>query len=341
LNQTEKAFHAANNAATKSPQRAPLSPGRSHQNLQSSPSASASASVVKGVPRARSSSSGGRNETFHGRYANNSSFSPRASPSSKMLGGKKSQAEIILNSRAGAHVENVMRDVLKDKDEYMILLGPGPLGAYLKDIYSDACGDQRRGGGSKKINMGVYVDLLVPGGAAEKSGLVDIGDRILRVGERDVSHESIDTVPKMIAQAPRPLVVVLSRMHVPSNPPSAVDVAIADVFRVQENAARVANEETLSAAPIFTSPQLDNSISGSSSSNEDEKGENRDMLDSSTSQHLNGLQKKSDKRSFTALSRAVNREPAFRDNLRAAFVECCLDPRRLPFITAWQEKMRL
>ena len=44
---------------------------------------------------------------------------------------------------------------------------------------------------------------------------------------------------------------------------------------------------------------------------------------------------KSEKRSFAALSRAVQREPTFCDNLRAAFVECCLDQRRLPFITAY------
>ena len=284
-----------------------------------------------------------REDSFRGRYV----MSPEKNGGriavtsiSSPINSPSTQVSKILQSREGAHVESVMRSVLKSKNEYMILLGPGPLGAYLKDIYKPTgTGAIGKSGGS----LGVYVDYIIPRKAAEKSGLVDVGDRIIKVGDNDVTGESILTIPQMIANSPRPLVIVMSRAHVPSNPPSAIDIAIEDVFRVQDEAARLANEKSLSSMPL-----IDSYSSSCSSSDEQEinvvsssLSDDSNACDESTRSeynnlvHLNGFQRRSEKRSFTALSRAVARDPGFRDILRKAFIECCIDPRRLPFITSY------
>ena len=288
-----------------------------------------------------------QNDSFRGRYVmspqNNSGKVAVASISSP-IHSPSTQVSKILQSREGAHVESVMRSLLKSKDEYMILLGPGPLGAYLKDVYKPS------GTGAIGKNgrcMGVYVDYIIPRGAAERSGLVDVGDRIIKVGENDVTQESIHTVPQMIANSPRPLVVVMSRAQIPSNPPSAIDIAIEYVYRIQDEAARLANESSLSSMPLFDAHSSSNSCNSShsdepetsclsSSSSEDPNDREKSLLqEQNYPVHLNGFQRRSEKRSFTALSRAVARDPEFRDILRKSFIECCLDPRRLPFITSY------
>ena len=80
------------------------------------------------------------------------------------------------------------------KGSYVMMLGQGMLGVNLKQTYLP--------------NRGVYVDFLVPGGNAEKSTVVCIGDAILKVGNVDVSRGVIQTVPKVIAKSKRPVMMV-------------------------------------------------------------------------------------------------------------------------------------
>lgn len=219
------------------------------------------------------------------------------------------------------------------------MVGPGPLGCYLKNIMRKPLPPSSMSSAKLGQAMGVYVDYLIPGKAAEKSGLVDIGDRIIKVGEVDVTHETIDTVPQTIAKASRPLVVVLSRAHVPSNPPSAIDTVIEVVFRVQDEAAEAANESCVSSMPLVNPINDENlSISSSDDGSAPELGKGTTPQSLERNSHLHGFQRRSDRRSFTALSRAVAASEEFRIKLKDAFQECCLDPRRLPFITAYVAK---
>ena len=56
---------------------------------------------------------------------------------------------------------------------------------------------------------GVYVDYLVPGGAADRSGVVRVGDVMVRVGDTDVRRGTIVDIPQTIAKSKRPVCVVL------------------------------------------------------------------------------------------------------------------------------------
>jgi len=79
--------------------------------------------------------------------------------------------------------------------QYGVTIGPGMLGVHLKQSYWPTKG-------------GVYIDSIVPGGHAEKSKVMMIGDTILKVGDVDVSKGTVADVPKIIGRARRPVVLV-------------------------------------------------------------------------------------------------------------------------------------
>lgn len=112
------------------------------------------------------------------------------------------QATRIRTSVAANHYQELTRHL--QSYEYVVLLGRGRFGVTLKPCFC--------------AKAGVYTDALVPGGAAALSGLVSIGDIIVRVGNVDCSSGTIATVPTLIAQASRPVHITLatSGAHFPA-----------------------------------------------------------------------------------------------------------------------------
>jgi len=90
-------------------------------------------------------------------------------------------------------------------DQYPMLLGRGMLGVNLRQTYGQ---DQNGSGGLG--SCGVYVDYVVPRGNADRSGVVRVGDRLVKVGEDSVVRGTIGDVPQRIAAMKRPGVLVLA-----------------------------------------------------------------------------------------------------------------------------------
>lgn len=128
---------------------------------------------------------------FRGRYGEG------ADEQEQMKGepAAKSQTEKILSSSAAKHMQEIL-DTLDATHEYVMLLGKGMLGVNLRQTYLK--------------HHGVYIDYLVEGGAAYNSKVVFPGDIIQKVGSANVHKGTIFTVPKMIAEAKRPTVLVFS-----------------------------------------------------------------------------------------------------------------------------------
>jgi hypothetical protein len=157
--------------------------------------------------------------------------------------GIRSQTALILQSSAGPHMQTLLASL--EPWEHVMLLGPGIMGVNLKDCY----------------HGGVYVDYCVPNGNAEKSGVVQIGDILVKVGEVNVRKLSIKEVPGIIAKQPRPTVIVLSRKHLypeeqETNP---VDKALATILNIQT---RIKDERERSIASMpFTEPRYNHNDS--------------------------------------------------------------------------------
>ncbi|KAL7569864.1 hypothetical protein ACA910_008532 [Epithemia clementina (nom. ined.)] len=105
-----------------------------------------------------------------------------------------SQTHRILQSRAKQHLQDLMEGL--ESNEYLMLLGHGMLGVNLKPTYLKY--------------GGVFVDYLVHGGAAQKSGIIRPGDALCRIGDLDVRKGNILQVPNQIAQARRPVHLIFS-----------------------------------------------------------------------------------------------------------------------------------
>jgi len=67
--------------------------------------------------------------------------------------------------------------------------------------------------GSSTKKGGVYIDYLIPGGHAEKSGVVFVGDHVLKIGAIDVSNMTLEEVVKVINETKRPNIMVLTSEH--------------------------------------------------------------------------------------------------------------------------------
>lgn len=149
----------------------------------------------------------------------------------------ESQVEIILKSRVGQHMQEILDKL--EPHEYAMLLGRGMLGVNLKQCYLK--------------NHGVFVDFLVPGGQAESSGVVRSGDLPVRLGDLDLRKGTILDIPIEISRARRPVVltfatgtkVALERMNF-------VDVAVAMMHRARDYYTK---RGTLSNLPSASPPR--------------------------------------------------------------------------------------
>lgn len=57
---------------------------------------------------------------------------------------------------------------------------------------------------------GVYIDSLIPGGHAEQSGVVFVGDHVLKIGAINVKNMTLEEVVNVIAETKRPNIMVLT-----------------------------------------------------------------------------------------------------------------------------------
>ena len=189
----------------------------------------------------------------------------------------------IMQSSVGPHMEAILAGL--EQGQHVMLLGHGLLGVNLKDCYKG----------------GVYVDFLTPEGNADKSGLVAIGDVLVKVGDTSVQKLSIHEVPSIIAKAPRPVVITFSRKH--KKPPehqvecSDVDKALAAVLAIQERV-KEAREKSIATMPLISVSDDDASKNTNTSgqsfegkpkyaqSSKDIRDENEDANSSDSSVHI-------------------------------------------------------
>ena len=150
---------------------------------------------------------------FRGRYGEESEPTPKKKCA-------KSQTAKILASPAAAHMQSIL-DEMDESHEYIMLLGHGMLGVNLRQTYLK--------------NHGVYVDYLVEGGAAYNSGVVYPGDIIQKVGNISVAKGTILNVPKTVADAKRPSVLVFSTgLKVETPKVDYIDLSIAMMHSIKE-----------------------------------------------------------------------------------------------------------
>jgi hypothetical protein len=107
------------------------------------------------------------------------------------------QTSLLLKSIPASKMKELAETL--DPGQYLMVLRPGMLGVNLKQTFLSG--------------YGVYVDHILPGGNAEKSGVVCIGDSLVKVGSVDVSKGTIYDVPGIIAGAKRPAIIILNGEH--------------------------------------------------------------------------------------------------------------------------------
>ena len=162
---------------------------------------------------------------FRGRYSGTTA-PPLEPAEEKRQAMRQSQTGLIMQSRAATHMQSILDSL--EPQEYVMLLGNGMLGVNLKQAYLK--------------NNGVYIDYLIEGGSAEMSGVVCVGDNLMKVGDVDVFRRGlILNVPQTIAAAKRPVVLVLSTgQKVPIERMNYIDVAVGMLhkIRVEKNGRR-------------------------------------------------------------------------------------------------------
>lgn len=157
---------------------------------------------------------------FRGRYSGGTAPPPEPLVLPQRPNMTQSQTALILSSRAATHMQSILDSL--DPNEYVMLLGNGMLGVNLKQAYLK--------------NNGVYMDYLVDGSAADLSGVIHVGDNLMKVGDIDVYKRGlILNVPQTIASAKRPVVLVLSTgQQVPEERMNYVDVAVGLMHKFKE-----------------------------------------------------------------------------------------------------------
>ena len=119
-------------------------------------------------------------------------------------------------SRTTSYYEEAVRAVLQP-GERALFFGKGTMGVVLKPTYL-ASWRGKDGGGLLSPNIsskrgGVFIDSLVPGGHADKSGVVFVGDQVIRIGSINVETMTLEEVVNVIAETKRPNIMVVSSEH--------------------------------------------------------------------------------------------------------------------------------
>ena len=202
---------------------------------------------------------------FIGRYANAPAEPPTSptttgAPLSPHSAAKESQTSLILKSRAAGHLQDILDSL--EAYQYVLLLGAGRLQVNLKNPYVP--------------HQGTYVDYLVQGGAADKSGIVAVGDAIVKVGAQTVVKQTIADVPNIIAQAKRPVVLVLTTgVEVEVERITYLDVAVAMMhqIRAKDEAQKQAMIASAHKHATNSSEPSDDTTAGHAAQDEDQTEE--------------------------------------------------------------------
>ncbi len=144
----------------------------------------------------------------------------------------------LINKTYPSHI---LRDIVSklSPGQYLMFLGNGMLGVNLKQTYLPG--------------RGVYVDLLLNDGNAEKSGVIYVGDGLVKVGDEDVTKGTIFDVPGIIGRSNRPVLLTLNGEHVIKvEDMDYVAVAVGMVNRILMDP-----KQMLSKAPIQESKTKD------------------------------------------------------------------------------------
>jgi hypothetical protein len=114
--------------------------------------------------------------------------------------------------RTNSYYEEAVKNILQP-NQRALFFGRGTMGVILKPTYLASWRGKDGGGliasspSTKK--GGVFIDALVPGGHAERSGVVFVGDHVVKIGNVDVSQFTLEEVVKAIAEAERPSIMIL------------------------------------------------------------------------------------------------------------------------------------
>ena len=270
----------------------------------------------------------------------------------KELTLEESQIALILKSRAGAYMQDILDKL--EPHEFAMLLGRGMLGVNLKQCYLK--------------NHGIFVDFLVENGQAAQSGLVRSGDLMVRCGNADLRKGTIRTVPLEIAKAKRPSVLVLATGTTASiERVNFVDIAVAMMHRARDYYEERGSYSILPSASKNASAQNDENDEDHELTppeiSEFGKEEKIDPLTPSTmpmsvcditiESHDNieayasppwpslAVRKEfmeemplrsNDNFVVSELCEVLDMDTNFRAAIRNAFLVCALDSRRLPFL---------
>lgn len=115
-----------------------------------------------------------------------------------------------------SYYEDVVRSTLKPGQRAMFF-GTGVLGIIMKPTYFaswrgvDGQGLLSATTAAKK--GGVFVDSMIRGSQAYLSGVVHIGDHIVKIGTVDVSNMTLEEVVDVIANSKRPNIMVVTAVH--------------------------------------------------------------------------------------------------------------------------------
>eukprot|EP00531_Pseudo-nitzschia_arenysensis_P016693 CAMPEP_0116138168 /NCGR_PEP_ID=MMETSP0329-20121206/12643_1 /TAXON_ID=697910 /ORGANISM="Pseudo-nitzschia arenysensis, Strain B593" /LENGTH=1590 /DNA_ID=CAMNT_0003633143 /DNA_START=88 /DNA_END=4860 /DNA_ORIENTATION=+ len=295
---------------------------------------------------------------FRGRYTQDASTKTTtdennsADSEPKKLTLEESQMALILKSRAGAYMQDILDKL--EHHEFAMLLGRGMLGVNLKQCYLK--------------NHGIFVDFLIENGQAAQSGLIRPGDLMVRLGDVDFRKGTIRNVPLEIAKAKRPAVLVLSTgTKVPIERVNFVDVAIAMMHRARNYYEDRGTYSILPSSRENTSTGIsdaaeEESVQTSEVLSSEKEEKNDPMIPSTTPQSVCDVTIESydnveayssppwpsiavrkefieetalrsvDNFVVSDLCEVLDMDTNFRAAIRNAFLVCALDSRRLPFL---------
>ena len=112
--------------------------------------------------------------------------------------------------RSNSYYETAIQNILLP-NQRALFFGHSTMGVILKPTYHASWRGKDGGGlvSSTSKKGGVFIDALVPGGHAERSGVVFVGDAVVKIGDVDVREWTLEEVVRGIASAERPSVLIL------------------------------------------------------------------------------------------------------------------------------------
>ena len=133
-----------------------------------------------------------------------------------------------------SYYEHAVRSALKP-GQRALFFGKGTMGVVLKPTYLASWrGKDGQGLLCPTMNKqgGVFIDSLIPGGHAEKSGVVFVGDQVIKIGSVNVENMTLEEVVNVIVETKRPNIIIFTSEH---------DVQVVD--RTDEEAKEGGNDE--------------------------------------------------------------------------------------------------